>query len=97
MSNPNQPSNKIVFDKTINLGHILTFLGFMAAMATLYMNVNTRLTMLEQSALYQVKRDEAQDLAIRDGKNEIRESLKEIYTALNKLADTVDKLREARK
>ena len=91
------PNTKVVFDKTINLGHILTFIGFIAAIATMYMNVNTRITMLEQYVTYQAKKDETQDAAVKEGKNEIKEALKDVHTSLDKLADRVDKLRENRK
>lgn len=52
------------FDWTINLGHILTFIGFIGAGATLYTTLDKRLQRMEDMAPYvQSSRDEKDRLA----------------------------------
>jgi len=87
-------SDRVIFDKTINLGHVLTFLGFMATIFVTYQNLDKRVVVIEQSTLYQAKRDEAQDGLMRDGKNEIREALKDMRTSVDKLTERVEGLRD---
>ena len=87
-------SDRVIFDKTINLGHVLTFLGFMATIFVTYQNLDKRVVVVEQATLYQAKKDEAQDVLMRDGRNEIREALKEVRASVDNLAARVEALRD---
>lgn len=75
---------KPIFDWTINLGHILTFCGFMAAGFLAFGSLDKRLTVVEQAQLYQ-------DRAAIEAKAEVRDALKDVHVSLEKLSDRVGK------
>jgi hypothetical protein len=82
---------KFHFDWSVNLGHVLTFLGFILTGFIAFQNLDKRVVVLEQSTLYQNKRDETQDQAMRDAKTEIREALRDVHSSLEKLSEKIDK------
>jgi hypothetical protein len=85
--------NRPKFDWTINLGHILTFLGFLISGFMAYQNLDKRVIVLEQSATYQARRDDLQEQTVKDLKIEIRDALKDVHNSLEKLSDKIDKKR----
>ena len=82
---------KPVFDWTINLGHVLTFIGFLLTIALAFQALDKRVLVLEQAVPYQVSRDQIQDLATKELRYEIREALKEVHASLEKLSDKIDR------
>lgn len=60
-----EPDKKgIKFDSTINLGHILTFLGFMVAGLTAWTTLDKRVVVLEESKKAQAQMLEKMDLKL---------------------------------
>ena len=60
-----EPDKKgIKFDSTINLGHILTFLGFMVAGLTAWTTLDKRVVVLEESKKSQAQMLEKMDLKL---------------------------------
>ena len=60
-----KPDKKgIKFDSTINLGHILTFLGFMVAGLTAWTTLDKRVVVLEESKKAQAQMLEKIDLKL---------------------------------
>ena len=60
-----EPDKKgIKFDSTINLGHILTFLGFMVAGLTAWTTMDKRVVVLEESKKAQAQMLEKMDLKL---------------------------------
>lgn len=60
-----EPDKKgIKFDSTINLGHILTFLGFMIAGLTAWTTLDKRVVVLEESKKSQAQMLEKMDLKL---------------------------------
>lgn len=60
-----EPEKKgIKFDSTINLGHILTFLGFMVAGLTAWTTLDKRVVVLEESKKAQAQMLEKMDLKL---------------------------------
>ena len=81
---------KPVFDWTINLGHVLTFVGFITTGLVVYQSLEKRVVILEQSAIYQSSRDAAQDMASRELRQEIRDALKDVRVSLERVNDKLD-------
>lgn len=71
------------FDPTINLGHILTFVGFLLTGAAAYSTMSSRVALLEQAQHQQEQRDSNQDAIVR-------EHMTEINAHLGKIDDHLD-------
>jgi hypothetical protein len=86
--NPNEPQKrKVIFDATINLGHILTFIGFLISGTMMYMSVINRVVVLEEARTVQVQTDHRQDVSIDEGKKIVREDLREINSKLDRIIE----------
>ena len=84
----NQESNKkIKFDATINLGHILTFIGFMVSGFLTYENIDKRILTLESGQRVQDVRDNSQDHEQQMLYSNIKESLVDIKRAVSRIED----------
>lgn len=85
IQHPNRPR----FDPTVNLGHILTFIGFMATGFAAYSHVDKRLSVVEVKSELQ-----AQKSVEFEGR--IKESLQEIKTDVKDMKRSVDSLASKR-
>lgn len=72
---------KRVFDPTINLGHVLTFIGFIVSGFMAYGTIDKRLSLLEQAQLSIERRDAEQDQRLKEALLEIKQDLREIKQA----------------
>ncbi len=81
--------NRIKFDKTINLGHILTMLAMIAAVMASWSLMDKRVVVLEEARNAQRDRDQAQDQASRDKFQEVRDALMDVRRAIEKVSDKV--------
>lgn len=88
-----QTANGIRFDKTINLGHIITFVGFILSLAFTWSTLDKRVVVLEESRKAQELRDTGQDQHNNDQMGAIRESLAEIKQNVIALRDRQDRER----
>ena len=86
-------SGGIRFDKTINLGHILTFAGFIISGMVVWSTLDKRVVVLEESRKAQELRDTGQDQRNTDQMAAIRESLTEIKSNVIALRDRQDRER----
>ena len=77
----------VKFDATINLGHVLTFIGFVIAGFTAWSTLDKRLTVIEERALFQTQIDKAQDMKLAESMTQIKEALADIKTNINRLSD----------
>lgn len=82
-----QPDKKIRFDATINLGHVLTFFGFIATGLGMWQAMDKRVAVLEESRVVQAATDRRQDAELSDNKKTVREDLKEISAKLDRLIE----------
>jgi hypothetical protein len=78
-----QPRKRLTFDPTINLGHVLTFVGFIAAGAGAYSTLNQRLTILEERTSAGESRVREQQLAVKEALQEIRADVKDVQRSIN--------------
>jgi hypothetical protein len=81
--------NKIRFDKTVNLGHILTMCMFLVAMMTGWNMMDKRLLVLEEARTSQRDRDALQDSTAKDNQQAIKEALTDLRRSVEKVADKV--------
>jgi hypothetical protein len=88
-----QPNEKrlVKFDSTINLGHLLTFVGFVLTGFGAWSSIDRRLTVLEESRRVQAQIDANQDERLSQSMGQIKESLSDIRRNLEKVSDRLDK------
>lgn len=77
----------IRFDPTVNLGHILTFVGFLVAIFVSWSTLDKRVTMLEESKQTQMQIDKSQDALLQNNMSAIRDTLAEIKGQIAKLSE----------
>lgn len=83
----NEAQGKIKFDATINLGHILTFIGFIGTGVAMWQTMDKRVVVLEEARAFQTSTDKRQDTALDETKKIVREDLKEINSKLDRLIE----------
>lgn len=81
------PAAGVKFDATINLGHVLTFVGFVVAGFTAWSTLDKRLTVIEERALFQSQIDRQQDARLAEQMSDIKEALGDIKANINRLTD----------
>lgn len=83
-------SRRPIFDPTVNLGHILTFIGFMIMIFTTWTTLDKRVVILEEARKSQEVQDRAQDQRADQSRAEMRETLNKVERALERLSDKLD-------
>jgi uncharacterized coiled-coil protein SlyX len=86
-SQPPAHDHKPRFDPTINLGHVLTFVGFMIAGFGAWTTLDKRVTVIEERVSYQAQIDRNQDAQVAGHMLTIKESLTEIKSNINRLSE----------
>ncbi len=81
------PDNRIRFDKTINLGHVLTIVSFLGLTLTQWNMMDKRVVVLEEFRTAQRDRDTSQDTTTREKAQEVKDALGELKRSVEKLAD----------
>lgn len=81
------------FDPTINLGHIITFIGFLATVAVGWTTLDKRVLVLEEARNTQAQIDRHQDQSAQQQMQYIRETLSEIKRSVDKLNDRYERSR----
>lgn len=79
------------FDNTVNLGHILTFLGFLVTIMVTWSTLDKRVVVLEESRKAQAILDSAQDVRSAEKFTEIRDTLSEIKRSVDKVNDKLER------
>ena len=81
----------IKFDATINLGHILTFVGFLLAGFGAWSTLDKRVTIIEESKYLQKQVDVSQDIRSAEATGQIKEVLQRLDRQIERIADRLDK------
>jgi hypothetical protein len=78
-------SRRPIFDPTINLGHVLTFIGFLAVGGGAYLNIEKRVTVQEvRSEMFE--RASKEDIArTSNAISDIRNDIKEVRRGVDEL------------
>ena len=79
------------FDKTINLGHVLTFLGFLLTIMVTWTTLDKRVVVLEESRKAQATIDSAQDARTNEKFSEIKDTLGEIKRAVERTNEKLER------
>lgn len=82
---------RIRFDPTVNLGHIITFVGFLIAIFTAWTTLDKRVVVLEEGRKAQESIDRQQDQRVLETRSEIRDSLQEIKRGMDRLYDKLER------
>lgn len=83
---------KFAFDPTINLGHVITFVGFIFAGFMAWNTLDKRITVVETQRGYQAQVDVTQDQRALDRYITIRETLSRVDRQVERIADRLDKM-----
>lgn len=81
----------VKFEPTINLGHILTFLGFIIAGFGAWATLDKRVTVIEERAALQAVIDRNQDNILTSNQASIKESLAEIKQQVSRLYERMER------
>ena len=90
MSNAINTQRGFRFDPTINLGHILTFIGFLITCAMMYASIDKRVVVLEEARITQAVVDRRQEEALSESRKTVREDLRSIDTKLDRLIERTE-------
>lgn len=82
-------SPRIKFDPTINLGHILTFVGFLATGFGAYTLLERRVTILEERSLRAIQDSSAARVELKEATREMRDELREVQRTVNQLQQSL--------
>lgn len=74
---------KVHFDPTINLGHVLTFLGFIVMGFSAYSALDKRVTVIEAHTAQIAERTRDQDARFKETLGEIRADVKDLQRSVN--------------
>ena len=74
---------KVNFDPTINLGHLLTFAGFIVMGFSAYSALDKRVTVIEAHATQVESRAKDQDARFKETLGEIRADVKDLQRSVN--------------
>lgn len=77
------PRRRVAFDPTINLGHVLTFVGFMVAGFSAYSTLDKRVTLIESQMLTSSTQVRDQDSRLKETLSDIRADLKDLQRTVN--------------
>lgn len=84
---------RLHFDPTINLGHILTFIGFLVAGFVAYATVDKRLTVVEEARKFQSQVDAAQDARATAAAAELTGVITRLERQVERLNDKLDRVK----
>jgi len=91
MTQPSPPSSRLIFDPTINAGHLLTFAGFLLTGFLAYATLDKRITVVEQRTVAAEDRISEQDSRTNSTLAEIKRDVRETNIAVNQLARELSK------
>lgn len=74
---------RVAFDPTINLGHVLTFVGFMIAGFSAYSTLDKRVTLMESQIVANSAHVRDQDSRLKETLSDIRADVKELQRTFN--------------
>lgn len=83
--------HKVRFDPSINLGHVLTFIGFLIAGFGAWSSLDKRIVVLEEGRNTQQQVDRSQDSRVSDAVSQIKDVLLRLDRQVERLNDKLDK------
>ena len=92
-----KPRRLPIFDPTINLGHLLTFISFIIIGVGIYSSLDKRVLVLETSTSRQDMRDMSQDADRARISSEMKDSVNDIKRTVERMNEKIDRLNDMRK
>lgn len=80
-----QEKKRPIFDPTINLGHVLTFCGFIATGFAAYSTVDKRVAVTEQRVIALEQRSTEQDARIKEALSDIRSDVRDVKRGVDEI------------
>jgi len=90
------PHKGIRWDATINLGHVLTFVGFILAGFGAWATLDKRLTVIEEHRYLQKQVDLSQDNRATEAAQAMRDVLGRLDKQVERLNDKLDRVTDKR-
>lgn len=84
-----QREDRFRFEKTINLGHLLTMAVMIAAVMGSWSLLDKRVVVLEEARQAQRDRDQTQDASSKEKFQEVRDALIDLRRSVEKVSDKV--------
>ncbi len=88
---PMKTLKAIQFFPEFGLGDVLQIIALAATVFGVYLALDKRVTVVEEAVKYQIVRDAQQDERARESQEQVRDSLKEIKSGVEKLNDRFDR------
>lgn len=85
-----RPPRKVKFDPTVNLGHVLTVISFIAVAVTGWTTLDKRVVVLEEARKVQMERDAQQDGYLKERLSELQKGQDAIARSIERLSDKLD-------
>jgi len=82
---------RIKFDATINLGHILTFVGFMTAGMVAWSTLDKRVVVIEEFKVNQAQINLHQEALTESNKRDVNEGFNRVNDKLDRLIERSNK------
>ena len=86
---PEHARKRFNFDPTVNLGHVLTFIGFILAGLAAYSNLDKRQTVVEVRNTAAIERSVDQDKQMKESLTELKTDIKDVQRAVNDINRTL--------
>lgn len=83
----NQQDNRFRFEKTINLGNMISIVLCIGAMMASWNVMDKRVLVLEEARTAQRERDSSQDASAKDSFIVVKEALSDLRRSVEKVAD----------
>ncbi|WP_250438718.1 hypothetical protein [Delftia tsuruhatensis] len=83
LTESHHPRRRMVFDPTVNLGHMLTFVGFLVAGFSAYSTLDKRVSVTEIQATVAIERMREQDSRMKETLTDIRRDVKDLQKSVN--------------
>lgn len=83
------PENRVKFDKTINLGHLITMGAFLFTAMVQWNMMDKRVAVLEEARASQRERDATQDTSAKESFQSVKEALTDLRRSVERVADKV--------
>lgn len=81
---------KLAFDPTINLGHVLTFVGFIITGVSAYSTLDKRLSISESQNRVVAERFHEQEARTQESLREIKGDVKDLQRSINDITRAVN-------
>ncbi len=83
---PEAPRKRVRFEPTINLGHVLTFVGFLMTIAAGWQAMSTRVALVEQRTSAIEQRSVEQENRLKESLGEIKADVRDIKRSVDEIA-----------